>query len=71
MSYVPTAALVYAAAVPVTVNVSEPTKPLRAPTVTAPAAVVPSYTFDAIVGAPMLKALAVIVPVKPVGCVSV
>ena len=56
---------------PVTVSVSGEINPLSSPTVTAPAAVVPSYTFDAIVGAPMLNALAVIVPVKPVGWVSV
>ena len=56
---------------PATVSVSGEINPLSSPTVTAPAAVVPSYTFDAIVGAPMLKAFGVIVPVKPVGWVSV
>ena len=67
----PTAALLYAAAVPVTVSASEPTKPDSAPTVTAPAVGVPSYTFEAIVAAPMLKAFGVIVPFSPVGCVNV
>ena len=42
------------------VTVSVPIKPDNVPTVTAPLAVVPSYTFDAIVGLPMVNALAVI-----------
>jgi hypothetical protein len=67
--YVPVLALLYAAAVPVAVTVSPVTKPLKLPTVTAPAVVVPSKTFEAIVGAPIVRAFTVIAPVKSVGWV--
>jgi hypothetical protein len=61
-------ALEYEAAVAVAVTVSVPTKPDNVPTVTAPAVVVPLYAFDAIVGAVTLKAFAVILAVRPMGC---
>ena len=54
-------ALDSAAALPVTARVSPVTKPLRVPSVSAPAAVLPSYTLLAMLGALMVNALGVIV----------
>ena len=50
-------ALVSAAALPVTVTVSPVTRPLSVPKVSAPAAVLPSYTLLAMLGAEMVSAL--------------